>query len=512
MTQPDDANVIGTSRRADGFVTIEGDDCGGDTRVEGMKNVKHTVVISDVHICQAVPGDDLWMRYRQRQFFPDDDFAGLFERMHEEARGDALSVVFNGDLFDFDAPPVVDGAVHLDGAPCTEAAAISTLELILADHSRFVDALGAMLAAGHEVVFVSGNHDAQLSWPGVRASLTRVLLASARAHEMQGDAETTLADRIVFRSWFHRTSDGIHIEHGNQYDHYCAFRYPNEPFTADRSRVQPTMGSLSFRHLVSRMGYFNPHVDSTFMLSARAYVSHWLQYYVGSPHSLGKAWARGAVRILKEMFAHREPRDEARSVRSIRQSAQETGSSLAAVEKHAALFAVPSDEEAHSVLRELWLDRVAFGAAGAVAVSAAAIGGAIPGVALAAAGSVGVFAAYELLLPKPVLDDTYSLVFERQCEIARIHGARAVVFGHTHQPFGRWADGVFHGNSGTWSAAYLDPECTRPIDDGRPVIWLRSDDSGAIEGGLHRWSRGVLSIDRAERPVLPAASLVPAAT
>jgi hypothetical protein len=64
-----------------------------------------------------------------------------------------------------------------------------------------------------------------------------------------------------------------------------------------------------------------------------------------------------------------------------------------------------------------------------------------------------------------------------------------VVLGHTHHPEGIWEDGVFYGNSGTWSAAFKDLECTQPIADERPVVWLRSE-GGQMSGGLVLWRRG----------------------
>src|SRR5689334_14979034 len=87
---------------------------------ETLQGVNHTVVISDVHLCEAVPGDDLWMRYRQRRFFPDTEFARLFDLLCAEARGNTLSLVFNGDLFDFDAPPIVNGEIEFGDPPRSE--------------------------------------------------------------------------------------------------------------------------------------------------------------------------------------------------------------------------------------------------------------------------------------------------------------------------------------------------------------------------------------------------------
>ncbi len=463
--------------------------------------VNHTVVISDVHLCQSTSGDEVWMRYRQPRFSPDEDFGQLFEHLRDEARTAALTLVFNGDLFDFDAPTVVNGLVREESTTPTEHEAGDVLCQILADHPRFVGGIADLLVAGHTVVFVSGNHDAHLSWSGVRARLADALIDAVITRDSSCDAQG-IRSRIVFRSWFHRTADAIHIEHGHQYDHYCAFRHPMEPFTTDGRIVQPTMGSLSFRHLVARMGYFNPHVDSSFMLSAREYIAHWARYYARSPHSLAVTWARGAMRVMRELLEHRVPRADELIERASERSARETNAPLEALREHAKLFAQPSNEHAHSALRELWLDRVALGSAGLVAIGAASLAGPVA-TTTAAVGSVAAIAAYELLVPKPPLDDTYRHTARCQREIARIHDARAVVLGHTHQAFAHWEDGVFHGNCGTWSPAFRDAECTVPLTDGRPVIWLRSA-GDALEGGLYHWRRGALLRASVESPQLEA--------
>jgi hypothetical protein len=298
--------------------------------------MRHTVVISDVHLWDALPGDDLWMRYRQRRFFPDEELARLFDVLCAEAAPGALELVFNGDLFDFDIAPVVEGRLRFGPTPYEEGPAAARLEKILDDHPVFLDAVARVLAAGHWVVFVSGNHDAQLTFPRVRdvlrARLSRAIIAAGRD---PGEVLT----RVLFRAWFHRTADGIHVEHGNQYDHYCSFLQPMEPFARDGA-VQPTTGSLVMQHIIGRLGYMNPNVDSTFLLSPAGYLAHWLRYYALSCHSLAFTWAFGALRVALGALRHRQGAlDAARLARCCAACAAETGASPAALAEHAALFA-----------------------------------------------------------------------------------------------------------------------------------------------------------------------------
>jgi UDP-2,3-diacylglucosamine pyrophosphatase LpxH len=447
----------------------------------------HTVVISDVHLCEGVPGDDLWMRWRQRPYFPDDEFASLVEALLVEAReGEAIELVFNGDLFDFDAGRVIEGDARFEDLPRSESVACEIIDRILADHGGYVRAVARLLTAGrHRAVFVSGNHDPQLIFEGVR---TRIREAIARA---AGDR--SVIERIVFRGWFHHTPDGIHIEHGNQYDPYCTFRYPMIPHrpmpgTAE-PEIQPTVGSIAFRHMISRMGYFNPHVDASFMLSLPQYIRHWFEHYVFTHRALATPFAAGVVRLFAQLVSRRDPGDESRADRNTRLAAEETGASIDAVRRHAALFARPAEDALMRVVREFWVDRVLLGALCAAAVATPIIARNNRTAVGLALGLPTLFAAYEYAAPRPTLDDNWAHVAAMSPTLAALYGVRAVVFGHTHIPYGRWDGETFHGNSGTWSAAYRDLECSVPVDPrGKPVIWLRTDGARA-EGGLYRWNR-----------------------
>lgn len=465
--------------------------------------MRQTVVLSDLHLCESLSGEDSWMRFRQVRFAPDQDFVQFVQYALVEIQGGPLTVVFNGDTFDFEAPPVVDGTLRFDQGHATEGDSAERLSRILVDHAGIVGALADLLVAGHRVVFVAGNHDAHLAWPAVQSRLCDTLVATAM-HRAPGQDAAALAARVVFRTWFYRTEDGVHVEHGHQYDHYCSFRDPTHPFTAGGRLVQPTMGSLSYRHLVSRMGYFNPYTDATFMLSLGEYVGHWAHYYAASKHSLGVTWARGAYHIMRELFAAPPDRDESARLCGVARAATETGIPATSIARHAALFARPVNDHAFSAARELWLDRAAFGAAGVLGVAAAALGGPVTAASAAVAG-IAAFAAYERLLPKPLLDDTYDHVAVCQREIARIHGAKAVILGHTHKMYAHWDQGVFHANTGTWAPAYQDVDCTVPLTDGRPLVWLRSD-GDSVRGGLRLWRRGHLVDVQAATPALAPAA------
>lgn len=464
--------------------------------------MRHTVVISDVHLCEGVPGDDLWMRWRQRPYFPDGEFSQLVDRLLADTTpGDSIELVFNGDLFDFDAGRVIDGDARFEDLPRTETVANEVIERILRDHDGYVGALARLLKAGdHRVVFVSGNHDPQLAFEGVRRRVRAAITAAA--------GDPSVGTRVVFRSWFHHTPDRVHIEHGNQYDPYCSFRYamlPHRPIPGrSEPEIQPTVGSIAFRYMSSRMGYFNPHVDQSFLLSFTGYMAHWAKYYLFSKRALAVPFVEGVVRMFAQLIERRDPGDAHRAALNIRLAAGETGADPALVARHAALCAAPAEDALHRVAREFWVDRVLLGALCVAAITTPIVARHNRTAVGLAIGLPTVFAAYEYAMPGPSLDEGYKVVAATGPRIAEIYGVRAVVFGHTHVPYGRWDGGVFHGNSGTWSAAYRDLECSEPVDArGKPVIWLRSEGE-RFEGGLYRWRNAHLTPDLEAEPAAEA--------
>lgn len=449
------------------------------------RGMLHTVVLSDIHLCELERGQGLWMRYRQRPFCPDDELVAMLNELRRRVHGDTLTLVLNGDIFDLDAPRVFDGESVFHNLPRDTENSAPMLAAILDDHPEFLQILGEILAEGHSLVFIAGNHDIQLTLPGVWSILRDRLLSVARA----AGADSEVEERLLFRAWFHHTPDHIHIEHGHQYDSYCSYRYPITPFGTENSVIQPTVGSLTARLLTSRMGFFNPHVDASFMRSTIGYIGHWLRRYMLSRHSLLFSWMLGSLRTMLELIRVQRSPEPDHLEADLRAASKEIGVACEQIRAHSLLFVPPADERLGRVLRELWLDRLVLVP---LTMLISLLGfWFVPtdrrwlGVALGPA----LFALYELLTPKPTLDDTWRSVQQKVRQVGQIHGASAVIFGHTHLSAARWESGVFWGNSGSWSAAFHDIACTQPFEPARPVIWLRNRD-GVLRGGMARWHDG----------------------
>ncbi len=448
----------------------------------------HLVAISDVHLSEVEPGTGLWMRYRQKEYAPGVEIAAMLGELLDRVRGDELTLVLNGDVFDFDAPRVRDGQSEHHDLPRDAEHAVPAMTAILRDHPELVRGLARVVAEGHKLVFVSGNHDAHLTLPEVRDVLRDTLVRAAEKLAGDGVRPGDLARRIELYAWFYRTEQGVVFEHGHQYDSFCCFRYPMAPYGEREGLIQPTLGSLSSRLYMGRLGYFNPHVDASFTLSAAGHLRHWARYYMLSRRSQSWIWLHGALRSLYSLVSHRDPGDPSRHAKNLAAAAAETGATLREVARHASLSASPGEDAIVRCARELWLDRALLSGAAASFAAVWLLSRRHAFGVLAALGPL-VMTAVELTKPKTSLAETWRYVQRCAREVAKVHGARAVVFGHTHTPEGVWEGGVFYGNTGSWSAAYRDVECKVPLSEERPLVWLRAE-GGALEGGLCTWKSG----------------------
>ena len=143
-----------------------------------------TAVISDLHLCDEQVIDvrnPLWKKYKSRDFFFDTDFANFLLKIQEMAQKKAadlqidpsVELVLNGDIFDFDSvcvmpesPPYkVSWLETRRGLFPEEEKSCFKMEVILRDHTLWIDALRAFILNGNRVIFVVGNHDVEMLFP-----------------------------------------------------------------------------------------------------------------------------------------------------------------------------------------------------------------------------------------------------------------------------------------------------------------------------------------------------------
>ena len=261
------------------------------------------LVVSDLHLADVEEYADGWKAYKSSRYVYDEEFDRLVRRfVDESAPGDRLTLVLNGDIFDFDVvtavperPPwPVHGFERRRGLDPTAEKSAWKLERMLEHHPRFVATLAAFVAEGHELVYVLGNHDREFHFPEVQRALVDSLERRAGA-----DGRTLPPEPVLFRPWFHYVPGELFVEHGHQYDMYTTFRHQLWPTVPRRGR--PTlalpMGNLSNRYLMTRMGFFNPHA-SDYILNLYRYFTHWLRYYAFSRRSTALNWLGGSLVVM----------------------------------------------------------------------------------------------------------------------------------------------------------------------------------------------------------------------
>lgn len=218
-----------------------------------------TIVISDVHI-GAGELDNCIPKLEGLLI----DFLNSLSSNKE-----SVELVINGDFFDFVAADPWDDS-NLEGRTSdgislcfTEHQSLRKLKNIIKCHHWIFDALGNLLSAldDNRIVFLPGNHDADLFWPKVRQHLVQRICQNGQP-----------AERVTFILERHYTIERgdtrYWIEHGHQHD-------PQNRFFADGKECWSTDAPPIFKDLngVERL-YECPGT-----LGLIRYINRWKQKY-----------------------------------------------------------------------------------------------------------------------------------------------------------------------------------------------------------------------------------------
>ncbi len=463
---------------------------------ENDRFASDTIVLGDIHLSEAEPPRNrhpLWKRFKQPDLFIDSSFQRLLAFLEMQTDG-PVELVLNGDIFDFDSflslpeDPgfTVSWLERKRGLSAEEAKSRFKIRRILQDHPVFVEALRTFLTNGHRVVFVFGNHDMELHWPSVQREIVRVL-----------DLPEGARSRVGFADWFYISGGDTLIEHGNQYDAYCLCQNPVFPLIRKGSKnyVRIPFGDLAGKYMTNGMGLFNPHVESSYIMSLSGYMVFFFKYLLRIQPLLLWTWFWGATVTLfvslmdgvlpayKNPF-HLHPRIQEIAARS--QTTPQVVMSLRELRVHPAIF------NPLKILRELWLDRALL--LGVVLFGSFQI--------FTFLNVFGRFSGWWFWIPlllflppfffyaRTVNSDVYKVQKEalrHSPAVAWIAGVKRIVHGHTHRERHVNFKGVEVLNNGTWSPAFHDVECTRPY--GRKCFtWIRPP--GGADGGARKKTSG----------------------
>lgn len=459
----------------------------------------HTAIISDLHLTEAEPVRlryPLWKKFKTRQFFYDDVFETFLKHIEEKAQGKPIELVLNGDIFDFDSvlrlpeePVFRVGWLekHRGLLPIAERSRFK-IEVILQDHAEFVRALREFILRGHHVIFVMGNHDLELHFAEVQEEILRHLaLPEEKSQEVR------------FVEWFYISNRDTLIEHGNQYDPYCMCEDPINPFVRGYNflSLKLPFGNLACRYILNGMGFFNPHVDTNYIMTLPEYVRFFFKYVARAQPGLIFTWFWGAVVTLLHSFFDRLAapiRNPLKIEERVAFIAEKANAEPRMVRELKELFVAPAASNPFLLARELWLDRAFI-----IVIAFFLIFQLM--VFIRSVYEISFFWAFIplfLLLPfflfysKSVasLVSGYKEPDERVLAMASaITKAQRIVFGHTHHARHEIIGSVEHLNSGCWSPAFLDVECTNPIDQ-KTFVWISPGENGSRQAEVLKFVGG----------------------
>lgn len=456
--------------------------------MKDFSQAKFTAVISDLHLCEAEPVNKrfpLWKKYKTRQFFFDSAFRDYLDHIVGMAEGGEVELVLNGDIFDFDSVLALpdDAAFRISwlerkrGLNSEEEKSVFKFGRILDDHHEWIAALRWFVQCGHRVVFVIGNHDLELHWPAVKELLFERL-----------QLPEPFRDNVRFCEWFYVSNGDTFIEHGNQQDPYCLCIDPLSPFILQYNKMEIRLpfGNIACRYMINGMGFFNPHVDSNFVMSAAQYVKFFFTYMLRAQPLLLWTWLWGAFLTMVRSVADTllpSLKDPLRMEDRIEEVAKKANATPRMVRELRELFAHPATRRPIIIARELWLDRAFL-----VLITLIAL----------LEGFLFIKQVYDLSffwMFIPILVFVPFFIFysrairsnvaqykQPQDDILAMTGkitkTNRVIYGHTHHVRHEIIGAVEHLNSGSWSPAFLDVECTKPTGQ-KTFIWIQP----SVEGG-----------------------------
>ncbi len=483
----------------------------GSKDIEDFSKAKYTAVISDLHLCEAEaphPKYPLWKKYKTRDYFFDGVFEDFLDKLDERVDGESIELILNGDIFDFDsvtakppAPPYrVSWVETLTGLKPQEEKSVFKVKRILNHHEQWVRSLRDFLKKGHRVIFVIGNHDLELHWPRVQEAIVEALT----------EEEEDLQSQIRFNEWFYISNSDTLIEHGNQYDPYCLAEDPVNPLIQrfNRLEVRVPFGNLATRYLINRMGFFNPHVDSNFIMSAWEYVKFFFRYMFRAQPQLLLTWLFWSIVILVQSFFDRllpSVKNPLTIEDRIENIAKKANTKPRVVREMRELFVQPATSHPIIILRELWLDRAFLLMLTLLAVfqifllinnfyKVSLFWTFIP---------ILLFLPFFLFYSSSISSEVHEYKEPKEKILVTtglITGVRRVVYGHTHIPRHELIGPVEHLNSGTWSPAFLDVECKTQVDN-KTLVWIEPEGRGPRKASLLRFKEGAFEVLLKKRTV-----------
>jgi UDP-2,3-diacylglucosamine pyrophosphatase LpxH len=439
------------------------------------------LVFSDVHLGSDI--HDGVANKARRSIAVDRDLVLLLEHYRaQKPPADRWRIVIAGDFIDFIGIAIVptkpdslltelneEELRHGVGSAVDHAR--MKLARVAERHADVFQALAAFVADGHALSLVHGNHDIEFHWDAVKDDF-RAMLA-VHAARLSGDFDgSAFAQRIEFNPWFFYRDGVAYIEHGHQYDPFCATQNimsPISPFdprrvargfcdTLIRFVVRPTRGMKEHGH---------EHVGLAF------YLRFGMQLGVAGMAKLGMNFANA----VREMFRLRRGHlsDAAKALRadhelSVAKLAAVTRLGLDRLRALMKLQVPPITSSIRGILASVLLDRLAVGFLSLVALLAIVVfGGFHGGTGWAAGGVLAAWIGLHIYFSRQRNVDASENMVDRAAHLAKLFPAAFVVMGHTHIPVSVPAGDATYINVGSW-AEEVDENASLAVTEPPAVI------------------------------------------
>lgn len=207
-----------------------------------MTRPKYKLVVSDFHLGKGRHFKDGTQNILE-DFVYDREWSEFLSYYRSGGHADAeVELVLNGDILNLLQMDSYGVHTHL----FTERNVARAVSRIVEGHPEFFSAIRKFMATpGHTVSYVVGNHDAGMLFPAARQAFSEACGGEVRFYDVA---------YVV---------DGIHIEHGQQYEQFAAIDM-RRPFISG-GLPEPVLnlpwGSLFVAVLLPRIKQSRPHVD-----------------------------------------------------------------------------------------------------------------------------------------------------------------------------------------------------------------------------------------------------------
>jgi UDP-2,3-diacylglucosamine pyrophosphatase LpxH len=454
-------------------MTVTGARYDHDPRVVSQLPTESLLVFSDVHLGSDIQDDGV--NKARRSASVDRDLIRLLAHYRaQKPPADRWRIVIAGDFIDFIGMTVVPEAGAMEreltdeerrhGVGNTADHARLKLARVATRHADVFAELAAFVADGHALSLVHGNHDIEFHWDAVKDDFRALLLAHApgtAAREVDGDA---FLARIEFNPWFFYRDGVAYIEHGHQYDPFCATEHIMAPLSPlDPRRVARGFCDTLLRFVVRPTRGMTEHGHEDVGLGH--YISFGAQLGFEGMLKLGVAFTKAVAEMFRLRRGHLS--EAAKTLRAEHEVlvAKLAGVTRLGVERLRALLSLqtpPITKTVAGIMRGVLLDRLAVAVVamltlGALAVLGVFHGGLAGGATWAAGGVVVAWILLHVYFSRQRTIDPAEQMVERAAHLAKLFPAAFVVMGHTHIPAAVPAGDATYINVGSWAEEAAEP-------------------------------------------------------